>query len=52
MGWKKWNKAPTRKPPDYTWNAEEMKMISYVIKKGIKKARIYGLFLYLIFTIT
>jgi len=38
MGWKKFNKAPTRKPPDYTWSPEEMKMIGYVIKKGIKIA--------------
>ena len=35
MSWKKWNKAPTKKPPDYTWSPEEMKMIGFVMKKGI-----------------
>jgi len=38
MGWKKFNKAPTRKPPNYSWSHEEMKIIGYVIKKGIKIA--------------
>tara|TARA_R100001460_G_scaffold41805_1_gene77571 strand:+ start:364 stop:636 length:273 start_codon:yes stop_codon:yes gene_type:complete len=38
MGWKKWNKAPTKKPPEYTWNAEELKIIGFVISKGIKIA--------------
>jgi len=38
MAWNKWNKAPSKKPPEYSWNPEEMKMVSFVMKKGIKIA--------------
>jgi len=38
MAWNKWNKAPTKKPPPYTWSDEEIKMIGFVINKGIKIA--------------
>ena len=36
MAWNKWNKAPTKRPPQYSWSPEEMKMVSFVMKKGIK----------------
>ena len=35
MAWKRWNKTPTRRPPEKTWTPEEMKMIGFVMKKGI-----------------
>ena len=38
MAWNKWNKAPTKKPPPYTWSDEEIKMIGFVMNKGIKIA--------------
>ena len=38
MAWNKWNKAPTRRPPQHSWSPEEMKMVSFVMKKGIKIA--------------
>ena len=38
MAWNKWNKAPSKKPPEYSWSPEEMKMVSFVMKKGIKIA--------------
>ena len=38
MAWNKWNKAPTKRPPEYSWSPEEMKMIGFVISKGIKIA--------------
>ena len=36
MGWKKFNKAPTKKPPEYTWTYEQIKMVGVVIKNGVK----------------
>ena len=38
MAWKKWNKAPTKRPPHHKWTEEEMKMVAFVMKKGIKIA--------------
>jgi hypothetical protein len=35
MAWQKWNRAPSRKPPKRSWSKEEMKMIGFVMKKGI-----------------
>ena len=36
MGWKKFNKAPTKKPPDYTWTPKQREMVGVVIKNGVK----------------
>ena len=36
MAWNRWNKSPSKRPPTKTWSLEEMKMVSFVIKKGIK----------------
>jgi hypothetical protein len=38
MAWQKWNRAPSRKPPKRSWSPEEMKMIGFVMKKGVKIA--------------
>ena len=38
MAWNKWNKAPTKKSPKKSWSPEEIKMVSFVMKKGIKIA--------------
>ena len=35
MAWKKWNRAPSKKSPKRSWSVEEMKMIGFVMKKGI-----------------
>jgi len=35
MAWKKWNRSPSKKPPKRSWSPEEMKMIGFVMKKGI-----------------
>ena len=36
MGWNKWNKSPTKKPPPFTWTQEQKQMVGTVIKNGIK----------------
>tara|TARA_R100000388_G_scaffold78914_1_gene57572 strand:- start:179 stop:454 length:276 start_codon:yes stop_codon:yes gene_type:complete len=38
MAWNKWNKAPTKRPPHHKWTEEEMKMVAFVMNKGIKIA--------------
>ena len=38
MAWNKWNKAPTKKSPKKSWSPEELKIVSFVIGKGIKIA--------------
>ena len=38
MAWNKWNKAPTKKSPKKSWSPEELKMVGFVMKKGIKIA--------------
>ena len=35
MAWNKWNKSPSKRPPTKTWSPEEMKMVGFVISKGI-----------------
>ena len=35
MAWNRFNKAPSRKPPPKSWSIEEMKMIGFVISKGV-----------------
>ena len=36
MAWKRWNKNPSKRTPSYSWNEDEMKIIGFVINKGIK----------------
>ena len=36
MAWQKWNRAPSKNPPKRSWSKEEMKMIGFVMQKGIK----------------
>ena len=38
MAWNRFNKAPTRRSPKKSWSPEEMKMVGFVMKKGIKIA--------------
>ena len=38
MAWKKFNRAPTKRPPKKDWTQEQLKIASFVIKKGIKIA--------------
>ena len=36
MAWKRWNRSPSKRTPKRSWSFEEMKMVGFVIKKGIK----------------
>ena len=36
MAWKKFNRSPSKKPPQRTWSKDEMKMIGFVMSKNIK----------------
>jgi hypothetical protein len=36
MAWNKWNKAPTKKPPPFTWTREMLDIVGVVIKSGVK----------------
>jgi hypothetical protein len=38
MAWKNFKKGLSRTPPKYSWSPEEMKMVGFVIRKGIKIA--------------
>ena len=35
MAFKRWNKSPSRKLPEKTWQPEEMKIIGWCLNKGI-----------------
>ena len=35
MAWQKFNRGPSKRPPKRSWSKEEMKMIGFVMKKGI-----------------
>jgi hypothetical protein len=35
MAFKKWNKSPSRKPPERSWTQEEMKIIGWCLNKNI-----------------
>ena len=35
MAWQKWNRSLSKKNPPRSWSVEEMKMIGFVISKGI-----------------
>ena len=39
MAFKKWNKSPSRKPPERSWTQEEMKIISWCLNKNISIGR-------------
>ena len=36
MAWNKWNKAPTKKPPPYSWDRDLLDIVGVVIKNGVK----------------
>ena len=36
MAWNKWNKAPTKKPPRFSWTREMLDIVGVVIKNGVK----------------
>ena len=36
MAWKRWDRSPRKSNPKRSWTLEEMKMIGFVISKGIK----------------
>ena len=36
MAWNKWNKAPTKKPPTFSWTREILDIVGVVIKNGVK----------------
>ena len=36
MAWNKWNKAPTKKPPPFSWTREMLDIVGVVIKNGVK----------------
>ena len=35
MAWKRWDRSPRKSNPKRSWSPEEMKMIGFVMKKGI-----------------
>ena len=36
MAFKKWQRSPSRKPPEKTWTEDEMKIIGWCITRNIK----------------
>ena len=38
MVFKRWQKSPSKKPPERTWTNEEMKIIGWCLNKNIKVA--------------
>jgi len=36
MAWKRWNRSPSKRSPVYSWSKDEMKIVGFVINKGIK----------------
>ena len=38
MVFKRWQKSPSKKPPEKTWTNEEMKIIGWCLNKNIKVA--------------
>ena len=36
MAWNRWDKSPRKRSPKRSWSIDEMKMVSFVMKKGIK----------------
>ena len=35
MAWKRWDRSPRKSPPKRSWSEDEMKMIGFVMNKGI-----------------
>lgn len=35
MAFKKWSRSPSKKPPTRSWSPEEMKVIGFVMNKGV-----------------
>ena len=38
MAWNKWKKAPTKKPPPFSWDRDLLDIVGVVIKNKIKIA--------------
>ena len=36
MAFKRWNKSPSKSPPEKTWTFEEMKIIGWCLNNNIK----------------
>ena len=36
MAWKRWDRSPSKRSPKRSWSREEMKMVGFVMSKGIK----------------
>ena len=36
MAFKRWNKTPSKSPPQYTWSQDQMKIISWCLNNKIK----------------
>ena len=36
MAFKRWNKSPSKRPPQKTWSEEEMKIVGWCLNKNIK----------------
>ena len=36
MAFKKWNRSPSKKPPERAWEREEMKIIGWCLTRNIK----------------
>ena len=36
MAWNRWDRSPRKSPPTKSWSLEEMKIVGFVISKGIK----------------
>ena len=35
MAFKRWNKTPSKSPPQYTWSSDQMKIIGWCLSKNI-----------------
>jgi len=35
MAFKRWNKTPSKSPPEYAWSQDEMKIIGWCLNKNI-----------------
>ena len=35
MAFKRWNKTPSKSPPQYTWSQDQMKIIGWCLNKNI-----------------
>ena len=44
MVFKRWQKSPSKKPPEKTWTNEEMKIIGWCLNKNIKIINLLKIF--------